>query len=727
MDLDTELKQHFGFDAFRPGQRGIVEAVLSGREVLAVMPTGAGKSLCYQLPATMLEGVTVVVSPLIALMQDQVQSLTERGIEACFINSSLGADAQRQRIEDMIDGRWRLVYVAPERFRHKAFVEALGKANLALFAVDEAHCISEWGHDFRPDYARLGEVRGWLDPPRIAAFTATATPEVREDILRQLGFKEPDVEVHGFDRPNLWFGAEHLRGLKEKAARVEAHLGAMREAHGDDASAIVYCATRRHVESVAEQLTASGERCLAYHGGMGAEARRKVQETFMGEGGWTVAATNAFGMGVDKADIRLVLHHDLPGTPEAYYQEAGRAGRDGEPARAVLLWSSGDLRLHELLIDGSTPPPEAVTRVWDRLRGRPGAVLAGTLKELAGRVGLNQVPVESALRLLARAGHLATEDLDDGRVRIRMRTPEATVDDLDIDLEALGRQGTLARARLRRVADYAGRELCRRRTLLDYFGDPDAPEDGALCDGCDVCDRARIRGTDAAALDDDLARTRAVGALSLVAAFDGRFGRSKLALALAGSRAQSLARTSLDGHPAFALLQEAGQDTARTLLDRMVAGGFLEVIGDEYPVIRLGDRGRAVLGGREALPTEVLLAAAPPPSLSVGWGASAGRGGGARAGSGGGGSRSARTRAADDPDLAPRDAAEAELADALRTLRTRLAKAAGVPPYVVFADKDLFALVRARPTDEASFLAVKGMGPGRYEKWGAEILAVFAD
>jgi len=593
---------------------------------------------------------------------------------------------------------------------------------LGAIAVDEAHCVSHWGHDFRPEYRRLVELRRALKGVPCQAFTATATPEVRDDIVRQLRFEAPDVEVHGFDRPNLFFAVERPSGRREKDERVAHHVGRMHEETGGTGSAIVYCATRKNVERVASHLDDRGASCLAYHAGMGADARRRVQEQFMAEQGAVVVATNAFGMGVDKADIRLVLHHDLPGSTEAYYQEAGRAGRDGAPARAVLLWSGADVRLQEILIDGSTPRPEVVTRVWARLAGRPGDVLAGTLSDLAARVDARDLAVGAALRLLASAGHLSVEDLPDGRVRVRLLTPECGVHDLAVDLEALERQGTLNRARLSRIAEYASRDRCRRRTLLEYFGDPDAPGDGELCAGCDACERAREREAMGAVLDEALATERCLSVLSMCAAYDGRFGRKKLAMALAGSRAKALDRTGLDAHPAFGALSQSGEALATQVLDRMASHGLVQVSRGEYPVVGIGDAGRAVLAGAGELPTEVLFTAAPPvaPAPAVPAAAGSGRGRGDRAGSGRGGRGGAR--AADDGE--PLDAAGQAIFEALRALRSQLAKEAGVPPYVVFHDAHLRAIARARPATREALLAVKGMGPARYEKWGEQVLAV---
>ena len=355
------LDRHFGHASFRPGQREAIEALLAGRDAVAVMPTGSGKSLCYQVPALVLEAVTLVVSPLIALMKDQVDSLVAGGIPATFVNSSISWEEQASRLSAMERGAWRLVYVAPERFRSRRFQQAIARTGPAVVAVDEAHCISQWGHDFRPDYLRLGEAVAALRPAAVLACTATATPEVRDDIARHLGMADPVVLVRGFRRENLFLDVEQVRGGAHKVSRAAEHL---RDAAHHGGSALVYCATRRRCEQVAEALRARDLPALPYHAGMEPDVRRRVQERFMADEVRCVVATTAFGMGVDKPDVRLVVHHDLPRSPEAYYQEVGRAGRDGRPSRCVLLYNHGDTRIQEFLIDASHPPEALVREVW---------------------------------------------------------------------------------------------------------------------------------------------------------------------------------------------------------------------------------------------------------------------------------------------------------------------------------------------------------------------------
>ncbi|MBM6730208.1 DNA helicase RecQ [Bifidobacterium pullorum subsp. saeculare] len=355
------LKRYFGYDSFRPGQEGVVETIMSGRDVLGVMPTGAGKSVCYQIPAALLPGVTIVVSPLISLMRDQVDALNDAGLSSAYINTTQDPDEQGMVLAQAAAGQVRLLYVAPERLETERFRRFAAHVPIALIAVDEAHCVSQWGQDFRSAYLGIGEFIASLPQrPAVAAFTATATERVRRDIVTLLGLRDPLVTVTGFDRPNLYFDVIRLEN-KHKAAWVAQYIAA----HPQD-SGIVYCSTRKETEALAEtinrtvpQLRAaaggdgaeSGPIAVAYHGGMLADRRGRAQRDFVTDRVPVVVATNAFGMGIDKSNVRFVIHHNMPESIEAYYQEAGRAGRDGEPSRCTLLWNEGDIVTRRRLLD----------------------------------------------------------------------------------------------------------------------------------------------------------------------------------------------------------------------------------------------------------------------------------------------------------------------------------------------------------------------------------------
>ncbi|HVF45650.1 MAG TPA: RecQ family ATP-dependent DNA helicase [Pyrinomonadaceae bacterium] len=413
------LKNFFGFEAFREGQREVVEAILGGHDTVVVMPTGGGKSLCFQLPALMREGVTVVVSPLIALMKDQVDALHSRGLPATFINSSLDFEEQKARVAGVRRGDYKLLYVAPERFRSNHFVEMLRSADISLFAVDEAHCISQWGHDFRPDYLRLQSFRETLGSPQTIALTATATPYVRADIIEQLNLSDPRAFVSGFDRPNLSIGVVHTEREREKFARIR---GLATEYEGQ--SGIVYTSTRKSVEQIAQKLKGERLSVVAYHAGMTDEERVRAQDDFMSGRAQMIVATNAFGMGIDKPDIRFVVHFHLPGSIEAYYQEIGRAGRDGARSVCLLLFNYADKRTQDYFIEGSYPPPELIANVYQALVGTGQKRIELSTREVAARAGVrNEMAVQSALITLEKAGHIERGTGSENRASLRLLMP----------------------------------------------------------------------------------------------------------------------------------------------------------------------------------------------------------------------------------------------------------------------------------------------------------------
>jgi len=396
------LRERFGHETFLPGQEAALRAVLAHRNLLAVMPTGSGKSLLYQLPALLFDGLTLVVSPLISLMKDQVDELVARGVAATFINSSLGIDEQRQRIARCACGEIDLLYVAPERFRSTAFLEMLRCVQVARMAVDEAHCISEWGHDFRPDYRRLKQFREQMGSPLVTALTATATPRVQQDIIAALGLQpdEVDVHVHGFDRPNLILRVVQARNEDVKVAFVRDFLA------DHPGSGIIYAGTRRATERIAEAIRDVEPSTVVYHAGLESDERVRAQEAFMTGRARVAVATVAFGMGIDKANVRFVIHYHYPGSVEQYYQEIGRAGRDGEPSRCDLLYSPGDRGLREFLMDLSYPSRDLVEAVYEALWSIPDNPVRMTYRQIVEvcRVQVKEGQVGSAIRLFDGAG-----------------------------------------------------------------------------------------------------------------------------------------------------------------------------------------------------------------------------------------------------------------------------------------------------------------------------------
>ena len=588
-DTEATLGEVFGFDRFRPGQREIVEAVIAGREVLAIMPTGGGKSLCYQLPAVVLGGLTVVISPLIALMRDQVSALREAGVEAGALTSANDPEETARVMAALREGRLRLLYMAPERLASGA-AGMLAQAGVTRLAVDEAHCVSQWGHDFRPDYLRIGELRAALGVP-MAAFTATADQDTRAEIAKRL-FAEPPVEfLRGFDRPNLSLAFEPKAAPQKRitdfALRRKGQAG------------IVYCSSRKRTEALAQALSAAGLSALAYHAGLEAQERSARQDRFLREDGVVMAATVAFGMGVDKPDVRWVVHADLPKSVEAYYQEIGRAGRDGAPADTLTLYGIDDIKLRRRQID-ETDAPEA----------------------------------------RKRADH----------------------------------------ARLQALLALAEAPRCRRITLLAYFGEAGA----APCGNCDLC------RTPPEMIDGTVAVQKA---LSAILRTGERFGVEHLVQVLRGEASERVTQLGHDRLPTFGCGTEHDATGWRDLFRQIYALGLTGI--GEMGGWQATEAGWRVLRGQEA----VHLRAPRKPV----------------------------TREKGRPAPAPvGDPADGELFEALRAKRTELAKARGVPAYVVFHDATLQEIAARKPTTLDELARCQGVVAKKLESYGRAFLEVVA-
>lgn len=496
------LERHLGYPDFRPGQWELVRAVLEGRDALGILPTGGGKSVCYQVPAVLRPGLGLVVSPLISLMADQVGRSRAAGIPAGFLGSTLPPEEARSVTRAALAGDIRLLFVAPERFDSPSFQAVLARLPISFLAVDEAHCISEWGHDFRPSYLRLASHRSSIGGP-VLALTATATPRVRDEIVARLGLRDPVRVVRSFDRENLSW---HVVRVSDEPEKGPALLGLL--AHVPTGSVIVYASTRKGVERARDYLAANGAPGEAYHAGLPPEERRRVQEAFMSGEARLVVATNAFGMGIDKSDVRMVVHLELPRTLEAYYQEAGRGGRDGDPARCVALHAPGDRAVQIGFLERTHPHPRRVGSIWRALSCMVGKGDVGwvELAEVArtARVRASEDEVASALRILEDAG--AVHRLAEGRVAPgKPQGPRPDYDGFALGtlrgeagsqvvrvgivpgrpaLSEAARRRRTELAKLDAVRAYARTRRCRRHVLLRYFGE-DPP--GGPCAGCDRC------------------------------------------------------------------------------------------------------------------------------------------------------------------------------------------------------------------------------------------------
>ena len=672
------LTETFGHGGYRPGQAELVDSVLSGRPTLGVMPTGAGKSLCYQLPALLLDGVTIVVSPLIALIRDQVNQLTRRGIAAASFTSLDDAQQRRQTLDQLRTGDLRLLYVAPERFRSSTFVRSLEQASPALFVVDEAHCISQWGYDFRPDYARLGPVIERLKPRHAAAFTATATEEVREDIVRNLRFSEPQILVSGFDRPNLELSVVEA----SRAAKHAATASAVSKWLTDRGAAIVYVATRKTAESVAADLRQAGHPAWPYHAGLDPQTRRSTQTRFEQDERIVVVATSAFGMGVDRSDVRVVVHYHIPNAPEAYYQEVGRAGRDGALAGGVLLYDSSDLRYAFMRHEASCPTPEAVRFAFDWLGQRldqagsaPFDVLVDDLEEHIG------VSARAALVTLEQAGDIS---FDLGQARLT--APQPTV-----PAELLKDKARRERARLDAMIGYVSRAACRRRYLVDYFGDVRRPDECGTCDRC--------RAPKAVPLDGEDLR-HAQMALSCIARMKGRYGRGKVTDVLLGSRSKPIVDSHLPRLSTYGLLSNWSRKAVQDLLDRLVQAGYAETLLGDYPRLGLTVAGADALRERQPLLLPPPSAATKPTKRIA--------------------ASSETTSSGDDDEPTP----DNPTMDRLREWRRETARQKGHAPFIIAHDSLLKTISAARPATLDELAALPGIGPKKLEAYGEAIIEV---
>jgi ATP-dependent DNA helicase RecQ len=693
-DLSRSLQDFFGYGEFRPLQEEAVRAALGGRDVLVVMPTGAGKSLCFQLPAAVSEGITVVVSPLIALMRDQVDALNRRpafqeiGCEA--LTSLQSPEEQSAILRRLRAGTLRMIYIAPERFRSNAFVDALKGVKIARFVVDEAHCISEWGHDFRPDYLTLREVVEALGSPPLLAATATATKRVQQSIVANLGMRDPLVLVGGFNRPNLHFSVHRCKSDSEREDKLERALPRLSAGGG---SGLVYVATRKQCEQVFEladkALAKVGQRAGMYHAGLDPELRGGMQREWLAGERQVLVATNAFGMGIDKPDVRFVIHCACPDSLESYYQEAGRAGRDGRKSRCVILYHFADRRTREWFIDNEALTVGDLERCFARVRAQAdGDGVARLSKTFGMALDWSEMKTRLALAEMERAGLVQRIAQTSEGTTLNLACQEVSPAVRRQMASALAEQRAVRLRRLDEIVDYCKTTACRRRTVLDYFGDRQEPAPTSFC--CDNCDSPAVQAGASAGAPARLPPVPMPAQIDPADVHSVLHGLDALRPALGKTRLNKLLRGAgtegPPGSPLAGLLKGSTQSGVDKFFAMLIAEGLLHQ-GDEdaYFVCTVTAKGRDAWQERRP------VAAVPPRDPS-------------------------RWREA--------DAGSDDVLTTLKQWRTAQASQESVPPYCVFSDKTLMEIARARPGDESALLQVSGVGPGKLEKYGDDVLRI---
>ena len=702
-DLSQSLQTFFGYSEFRPQQEEAVQTALEGRDVLVVMPTGAGKSLCFQLPAALSEGVTLVVSPLIALMRDQVDALNRRPefarIGCGCLTSLQSLDEQNDLLRAMRAGRLRLVYVAPERFRSGAFMDALRSVKIARFVVDEAHCISEWGHDFRPDYLSLREVVETLGNPPLLAATATATTRVQTSIVTNLGMHDPLILVGGFNRPNLHFSVHRCKSENEREDKLTRALPKLSALGG---SGLIYCATRKQCEQVFEAADAAlaplGQRAGMYHAGLDADLRNQMQREWLEGERQVLVATNAFGMGIDKPDVRFVVHCACPDSLESYYQEAGRAGRDGRRSRCVILYHFADRRTREWFIDNEALTVGAVEQAFGQVRGHADKENVARLpktwgmaldwSDIKGRLALGELERADLVKRVAQTG--------DG-VTLTLARRDFPLDARRSIAAGLAKQRAERLRRLDEIVDYCKTTACRRRTILDYFGDRQEPPSTSFC--CDNCDAPKPEGHAATfvrlpqiPMPVQIDPSDIHSVLNALDALRPAIGKARLNKMLRGAGTMGDKDAGTPRQPLGGLFRGSAVAAVDKFLEALFAEGLMHQ-GDEdaYFVCTVTPKGRATW--QERLPV-----AAPLPRDPSRW-------------------RSADVGGGDD-------GASDDVLATLKLWRTSQASCESLPPYRVFSDKTLMEIARARPQTSGDLLEVSGVGPGKLEKYGEDVLKI---
>lgn len=679
-ELLAALHKYFGFTEFRPGQREVIDKVLTGHDVLAVMPTGRGKSLCYQLPGLMLSGVTLVISPLVALMKDQVDSLHTRNLhQVTLLNSQLTMEEHRDRLNGIKRGKYKIIYVAPERLRTRSFNSILAEMPLELLVVDEAHCISQWGHDFRPDYLYMKEfIQSMSNRPKVLALTATATTKVQQDILKQLGIENATRVVAGSDRPNLYLSAQRL---ENGTAKLQALADILVEEKGNG---IVYTATRKDTEAVAQFLISQiGLKAAPYHAGMDSEQRAAVQEGFINGKYSVVVATNAFGMGIDKHDIRFVIHFSIPSSIEAYYQEVGRAGRDGKPARCVLLYTPRDKALQEWMIDNDALTREHLVIFWKAYQrslhnGRsilnPAELNAVGLDENRLRLLVGALERQGVINMVERnAEHLEVET---GSIEMGPKAAQAV-------LQESQRRGLERRNKLAYIVNWVHTGRCRRDMLLEYFGEKVKQKPECCCNNCN-----------GSAREEEIS-FEPLEILRCVQQLARGVGRKKLAAILQGSKAKDIIDRDYHLLPHYSKLKSRSAAALLAMIDRLLGDGYLMSSGEQYPVLELTPQGwEAIsLGNPLPIPAETVKIK-PTVKLS--------------------GNISNHLKSKLDQNLLT----------ALKEYRSSLAQKHQRPPFMFFHDRVLEEMASLKPKSLDKLGKISGIGPQKLADYGRDLLAI---